>query len=317
MPTDSFNRTKVVLLAMLLVGLAGCAEEGLPIPTQERGSDTASSVSVADDCGVVKYGRPRELGRFDDKRVSESSGIARSLLHKDRFWTHNDGNTPRLYCIDTNGEIVGIIRLQDAEFEDCEDIASFSREGKHFILYADTGDNDLKGREYRLHLFEEPQLKGGGKKPQRVTVAMTIPFRYPDGSQNCEAVAVDPTSGKVYLATKEPVQSTKIYELAMPTAAPARPLEAKLIARLDVRLAAAMDISPDGRRAMLLTDRAAFEFSRAADEDWAAAFNRSPCRLPTPPRQNGESICYGADGKTLYLTSEGRGEPLWEIPAVE
>ena len=119
------------------------------------------------------------------------------------------------------------------------------------------------------------------------------------------------------LATKEKVQSTKVYELTLPAQPPARPLEAKLVARLDVPLAAAMDISPDGRRAMLLTDRAAFEFSRAADEDWPTAFNRPPCRLPTPPRKNGESICYGADGKTLYLTSEGRGEPLWEIPAVE
>jgi hypothetical protein len=175
-------------------------------------------------------------------------------------------------------------------------------------------------------LFEEPQLTGGTKKPQRVTVGMTISFRYPDGAHNCEAVAVDPTSGKVYLATKEEAQSTRIYELDLPAMHQTPgvrdgtrnvPATAKLVARLDVRLAAAMDISPDGLRAMLLTDRAAFEFSRTADEDWPAALNRSPCRLATPPRQNGESICYGADGKTLYLTSEGRGEPLWEIPAVE
>jgi hypothetical protein len=318
MRVGCFIFTIAMPLALLLSALAGCDEEAVPIDAQAGDFSAVSSVTaVAGDCGMVKYGRPRELGRFDDKRISESSGIARSLLRKDCFWTHNDGNTPRLYCIDTNGEIVGMIRLQGAEFEDCEDIAAFTRDGKHYLLYADAGDNDLNRREYRLHLFEEPALKGKGKKPQRVTVAMTIQFHYPDGAQNCEAVAVDPTSGKVYLATKERVQSTKIYELALPAEPPMRPLEAKLVARLDVRLAAAMDISPDGRRAMLLTDRAAFEFSRAADEDWATAFNRSPCRLSTPPRQNGESICYGADGKTLYLTSEGRGEPLWEIPPVE
>jgi hypothetical protein len=304
-----------VASVLVLLALPGCADEAVPTAQGNGGSNSALS-AAANDCGVVKYGRPRELGRFEDKRINESSGIARSLLRKDCFWTHNDGNTPRLYCIDKQGEIVGLVRLQDAEFEDCEDIASFTRGGKNYLLYGDVGDNDFDRREYRLHLFEEPVLKGGGKKPQRVDVAMTIAFRYPDGTHNCEAVAVDPTSGKVYLVTKEEVQSTKIYELELPAEPLARPLEAKLVARLDVRMAAALDISPDGRRAMLLTDRAAYEFSRAADEDWRAGFNRSPCRLATPPRQNGESICYGDDGKTLYLTSEGRGEPLWEIPAL-
>jgi hypothetical protein len=80
-------------------------------------------------------------------------------------------------------------------------------------------------------------------------------------------------------------------------------------------MVAAMDISPDGRRAVVLTDTAGFEFTRGADEGWPAAFGRDPCLVPTPPRKNGESICYGADGKALYLTSEGDREPLWEIPA--
>jgi hypothetical protein len=183
--------------------------------------------------------------------------------------------------------------------------------------YADAGDNERERRTYQLHLFEEPRIEGSTKKPQRAAVKATIPLRYPDGSQDCEAVGVDPTSGKVYLATKEAVRSTKIYQLELPAEPPEQLLMAKLVARLDIRSAAAMDISPDGRRAMLLTDRAAFEFSRADGEEWPSAFRRSPCRLETPPRQNGESICYGDDGKSLYLTSEGVREPLWEIPAVE
>lgn len=316
MRIHNFFRKSAAPWAIMLLALAGCGAEAVPGAAQERRSNGPTVAVAAGDCGVVKYGRPREVGQFEDKRINESSGIARSLLRKDSFWTHNDGNTPRLYCIDKQGAIVGLIRLQGAEFDDCEDVASFTRDGKHFLLYGDVGDNDFDREEYRLHLFEEPRLEGNTKKPQRVTIGMTIPFRYPDGTHNCEAVAVDPTTGKVYLTTKEEVQSTKIYELTLPADPPAAPLEARLVARLDVRLAAAMDISPDGRRAMLLTDRAAFEFSRGADEDWPTAFNRSPCRLTTPPRQNGESICYGDDGKTLYLTSEGRGEPLWEIPAL-
>jgi hypothetical protein len=33
-----------------------------------------------------------------------------------------------------------------------------------------------------------------------------------------------------------------------------------------------------------------------------------------PPRVQGESICYGFDGRTLYVSSEKRPTPLIEIP---
>jgi hypothetical protein len=319
--------------AVLLFALAGCGDEMTPVVAQRAGKagSRPSSVSAGIDC-PIKYGQPRSLGAVDDKRISESSGIARSLLREGAFWTHNDGNTPRLYCIDKDGETLAIIKLAGAEFVDCEDIAAFTRAGKNYLLYADTGDNDRTRVEYRLHLFEEPPLaenvngksdgKGKGKskgkaKPQDVPVTMTIPFRFSDGSQDCEAVAVDPTSGKIYLATKESSRASRVYELDLPATAPARPLEAKVVARLDMRSVAAMDISPDGRRAVVLTDTGAFEFSRGAEEAWPAAFSREPCRVPTPPRKNGESVCFGADGKTLYLTSEGDREPLWEVPALE
>jgi hypothetical protein len=214
-----------------------------------------------------------------------------------------------------HGETVAVVKLEGAKFVDCEDIASFVHDGKNYLVYADTGDNELSRTEYQLHLVEEPPAKGDHKKPHEVDVAMSIPFGYPDGPHNCEAAAVDPKSLTVYLATKEPAQGTKVYELELPKARPEKPLVARFVARLDFGRTSAMDISPDGLRAIVLTDTAAFEFSRHADEGWPAAFRRVPCLLNMPPRQNGESICYGADGKTLYLTSEGRNQPLWEIPA--
>jgi hypothetical protein len=323
----------VALVTSSFVAISGCADDAASIAAQGGGPPRARRAAPALAGGncVVQYGRPRSLGAVDDKRISESSGIARSLLRDGAFWTHNDGNTPRLYCIDKDGETLAIIKLDGAQFDDCEDIAAFTRGGKNYLLYADTGDNDHTRSQYRLHLFEEPQpediapakvtgkgkKKGKGKgkaKPQDVSLTMTIPFRFSDGSRNCEAVAVDPTSGKVYLATKEEVQASRVYELELPAAAPAQPLEARLVARLDVPSVAAMDISPDGRRAIVLTDTAAIEFARGADEGWPAAFARQPCLVPTPPRKNGESICFGSDGRTLYLSSEGDREPLWEIP---
>ena len=71
-----------------------------------------------------------------------------------------------------------------------------------------------------------------------------------------------------------------------------------------------MDRIADGKRAVLLTYGPAYEFVRGEGESWADAFGKEPRRLPTPYRNQGESICYGADSRTLYFTNESRYSPL-------
>jgi hypothetical protein len=78
-----------------------------------------------------------------------------------------------------------------------------------------------------------------------------------------------------------------------------------------------MDISPDGRRAVILTYGNAYEYCRGEDEAWENAFARAPRIIPMPTRRQGESICYGVDGETLYLTSEKRPTPLWKVPPLQ
>jgi hypothetical protein len=84
-----------------------------------------------------------------------------------------------------------------------------------------------------------------------------------------------------------------------------------------------MDISPDGLRAIVLTYGDAFEFVRGPKETWEQGFARPPRRVQMPQRVQGESICYGPDGKTLYLTSECKNKnsaspsPLLEVPVAK
>jgi hypothetical protein len=78
-----------------------------------------------------------------------------------------------------------------------------------------------------------------------------------------------------------------------------------------------MDISPDGMRAVVLTYGDAYEYAREKGETWARAFSREPRLIKAPVRRQGESVCYGTDGRNLYLTSENAHQPLWEIPFVE
>ena len=80
-------------------------------------------------------------------------------------------------------------------------------------------------------------------------------------------------------------------------------------------MATGMDISADGQRAVVSTYGLAFEYTRLETESWTVAFGREAKPIFSPFRRQGESICYGSDGKTLYFTSEKLPTPFFELKA--
>ncbi len=264
----------------------------------------------------VEYGEPRKLCELADQRVDESSGLACSRRTSGVFWTHNDsGDRPRIFAFNRRGEDLGTFRVLGAAALDWEDMASVRLGEKPYLLCADTGDNARRRKTATVYLVEEPALGKDGEPPRgAVGAAQAIHFTYEDGPQNCEAVAIDATEGVLYLVTKTVVVESKVYALPLPGKTRDGPPVAKVIARLKARPATAMDISPDGLRAVVLTYGHAFEYVRTRQETWTDAFSREPRLIAMPTRALGESICYGPDGKTLYLTSEGLPTPLWEVP---
>ena len=62
---------------------------------------------------------------------------------------------------------------------------------------------------------------------------------------------------------------------------------------------------------MALTYAHAYEYERKTDEDWTTAFARDGREVQLPPRKQSEAICFGANGKTLYCTSEACPAPLF------
>jgi len=291
----------------------------------------------------VPYGRPRQIATLANRAIDESSGLAAGRDRPGVFWTHNDsGDAARLYAFDPQGRHLATCTLADTEADDWEDVCSFRRGGEAYLLVADIGDNRWLRPYCTLHVVKEPAV-GTPEKPLAATVPVeqSIEFVYADGSRDCEAVAVDPATGRIYLATKEAL-ACRFYELdaglVAPTpkgnpakpkadapetdttanpdgdAADAKPLTARPIGSVPAMLVVAMDISPDGRRAVVLTYGDAMEFVRDDGETWPQAFAHPPRTLPMPKRSQGESICYGPDGRTLYLTSEHTPTPLLEVP---
>ena len=263
------------------------------------------------------YGKPELLATLENTDIDESSGIACGRANKGIFWTHNDsGDRPRIYAFGRHGEDIAAFKLAGAINHDWEDIASFTLDGKPYLLIGDVGDNSFSRDDCSLYLVREPVLDGARRKFRgKLRVEMPIDFRYEDGPRNCEAVAFDPTSRLILLATKSLATGCRIYSLPLPRKPSREVFVAKLVATVKVPMVTAMDISPDGRRAILLTYGDAFEFARRPGEPWKQAFARPPRRIAMPPRRQGEAICYGPDGVTLYLTSEKTPTPLLEVPA--
>lgn len=304
-------RRTATIARQTLLTLLGILSLSIPASGQEKKSP---ATAVAE--GQIQYGPARELCKLADQQIIESSGIACSRVNRGVFWTHNDsGDTARIFAFNVKGESLGTFTLAGVQARDWEDIASYQRGKAGFLLIGDIGDNKAHRPDYTIYFVVEPLLRAVGKSaPAVIQPLATIHFRYSDGSHNCESLAIDPTDEVIYLVSKTGDPQCQVYSLPLPKGRTAQVLVAKPIATLKIPTTTAMDISPDGLRAVVLTYGDAYEYSRGPKETWAAAFARAPRRLPTPRRAQGESICYGPDGRQLYLTSEKLPCPLLEVP---
>lgn len=263
---------------------------------------------------AVDYDAPRKLGVLSDKDISESSGLAVCRSHATAFWTHNDsGDEPRLFLINESGETIAKFRLDLKKVHDWEDICSFQHQETNYLVIGDIGDNDRRRKEYWLHLVREPKVEVDRKKQPKLPVERSIRFTYEDGPRDCEALSVDPTSGIAYLVSKK-LFGAGVYELPLFQETPSDEQTARLVATVNIPLASGSDMSPDGTRAIVVTYANALEFVRRPTETWSTAFQRPPRQITMPIRRQGEAICYGANGRTLYLTSEHASQPFWEVP---
>jgi len=305
--------------------LAGAVVLVLPLATRYR-SRQARAAESGDSprpkpapIERITYLPGRELAKLANKDIDESSGLTVGRANKGVLWTHNDsGDKPQFFAINHAGDDLATVALTGATARDWEDICSFTFKGRHFLMLGDFGDNGEERRDCRLYVVPEPLLNTARRGTKlKARVAMTLQFGYQDGPHNCESMGVDMTTRTIYLVSKRAGGTCKVYAMGLPIRSPRKPLVAKAIATLRIPTTSAMDISPDGLRAVVLTYGHAYEYVRRPGETWAVGFSRKPRVIRIPSRRQGESICYGSAGRSLYLTSEKLPAPLIQVPATE
>ncbi len=282
-------------------------------------------LSIAASAATLNYDLGKQIATLDDSAIDESSGLAASQSATNVFWTHNDsGGGPKLYAFGSDGKALATLHVSDASARDWEDMASVTIDKKPVLIIGDIGDNSARRKGATIYLLDEPTLHARSAVSITVKPTHTLPFSYEDGPHNCESIAVDPITKTLFLVSKRQAKTCKVYSLHWPEKpGKAAPQSAKAIATLTIPTTTAMDISPDGLRAIILTYGDAYEYTRKKGESWAEGFTNTARRIRMPLRMQGESICYGRDGRTLYLSSEcprtvgSIPSPLLEVPVQE
>ena len=247
--------------------------------------------------------------------LDELSGLAVSRADAQVLWGHNDtGGGAFLFRFGPGGEDLGRVPVAGVQSHDWEDIAAFEHEGAPALLVADTGNNFATRAVVTLYAVSDPGRTGEPRLLWR------LPFRFPDGARDCEAVAVDPVAREILLVSKRDTPP-RLYRLPLPAGTPAEVQQAEYLGELSgwparnglavLRFFAdaptGLDISRDGTRAAIVTPTHAYLYRRGAGASWAQALQRAETALPLPTRQLEliESVAFSADGRELIIGSEG------------
>lgn len=302
----------VIFLTAAPGGLTGCSP-----------SSSSRQTSFVDRL----YAPSKIVGRFENRQIKESSGIAASRCQPNIFWTHNDsGDGPFIFALDKTGKNLGKWRVAAAENIDWEDIdAAKNPDGSCVLYIGEIGNNKLDRSEMGIYRVPEPVV--GPTPPAENTVGETAPasllrFSYPDGSFNAETLMVDPRSGVLYVLTKMIDAPAGIYRLQPDFGAP-RPAVAEKTGEIAVPsvpngLLTGGSISPDGRRVIICDYTSGYELVLPAD---AASFDdvwkQKPSTVDLGDRKQGEAVTYSADGRSIIAASEGKNAAIFEISRLD
>lgn len=248
--------------------------------------------------------------KFDSKEIDESSGIVKSRQFEDVYWTHNDsGDRARIFAITAKGELIREVNVLGAENVDWEDLTI---DNSGLLYIADTGNNANKRKDLAIYVVPEPNPF----ESDQVSVLKRVPFSYPDQEAfpdpdnrnfDCEAIAW--SEGILYGWTKHRSdRRTKLYRFGPLEHEVAQTLTKISEFEIDGAVTGA-DITPDGRKLLLLCYEYIYLFEKPVDSDDFLAGRRK--RILFEGRQS-EGICFTGSANEFVITNEQ--QEIYRLP---
>jgi hypothetical protein len=245
------------------------------------------------------------------------SGVAASRTHDGVLWAVEDsGNAAALHAFALDGADLGTFTVGGTTNRDWEAVAT----APGVVFVGDIGDNRGTLRSVVVHRVAEPPAAPAGSDGT-VEVTATYTLRLPGGPADAEALLHDPVSGDLVVLTKNwDGDGSRILR------APADRLGSSgtvdLVDEGTVRLAlptfrlpgdalvTAADASPDGATLLVRTYGRVLAYRRAAGASVADSLRGDPCRAPSAPEEQGESIAFLPGGRGYVTVSEGASPGL-------
>jgi hypothetical protein len=145
--------------------------------------------------------------------LTEISGLAMSAKHPGIVYAHNDsGNTADIFAIDTaTGQLKAKLSLSGAPNTDWEAIAVGKDESGRTSIYVGDIGNNFGGRDPIVYRLPEPDTLADA------TVAATkFQLKFADGAKDAESMPLDPTTGQLYVASKNYTADGRLYAAPNP-----------------------------------------------------------------------------------------------------
>ncbi len=250
------------------------------------------------------------------KTLNEVSGTE-TIANSDLIWMINDsGNTPKLYGLDTKGNIIKAIKI-NAKNNDWEDLTTDSLGN---IYIGDFGNNFNKRKNLAvLKVKNEDLVESKNAEIERISFYYPNQKKFPPKKKkmhfDCEAFFH--FNNSLYLFTKSREKQnfgkTNLYKIP----ATQGNHEARFIAsfktcnELPCRITS-VDISHNGKQVALLTLDAVWLFSDYTKDNF---FNGKAIRFPFEYESQKEGVCFKNES-TLFITDErshSKGGNLYEF----
>jgi len=313
-------RQAIPIPHFLLAALVAAAAAAACDPAGKEANDGVRGTPAARQASAFRI-----AGKFQAADLNEASGIQAGA--NDALFLHNDDGT-LLFVADTSGPVLASLSVAGAKSRDWEDLTRVPGPDGPLLVIGDFGDNRQVRKRVSLYFLAEP---APGDAVAEVQVRHRLRFSYPDGPRDVESMAYDPDSGQILLLSKRD-QPPRLYALPLDLALWQHELEAEFLGEVPgfrpptradilrnprrglwVSQPTGMDISPDGRMAAVITYRSLYLFRREASESWAEAFGRAPEEFAGPPGTHDEAVGFSLDGRSIFVTAEGRPAPLFRL----
>lgn len=302
------------VLAVGALALAACGggddDDASPDTSPDGDSTTESTAAestsataedlCADDLKTVT------AGKVAQPALTEVSGIAESRRNPGVLWAHNDsGGDAEVFALADDGAALGRFRLEGAEAYDWEDMAL----GADHLYMGDIGDNQSSRDEIIVYRVAEPTIDPASPgADQTLTGVDALTLTYADGPHDAETLLADPTTGDLFVVSKQwDGKISGLYRVPA-DAQPGTPVVMERVA--DVagsasQFATGGDIAADGSLVILRTYGKILVWDRAEGQTVAEAVAAEPCEAAVPWEIQGEAIAFTPDGKGYTTIAEG------------